>query len=332
VTSVVIQLLVPLVLVGRVAHRAWAERTRGWVLLDAAITGLLLVVLARAALWLVLPWYLPWLLGALLGLALLAGLARDRRPGRTGERPATRSDAGRGRRRRPSKLGVAGRGVTGALLAVLALWAWAGSRAPEGPSVDLAFPLVGGSFLVANGGSTTLVNAHLHTLDAPEMAAFRGQSHAVDLVRVGAMGSRTRTPVPDRLDGWAIWEAALVAPCDGVVVRAVDDRPDAMPPTSDRDHPEGNHLILDCDGRWVVMAHLRQNSVAVEDGDRVASGTFVARVGNNGNSDEPHLHIHAQTPGSLEEPLGGTPLPITFGGRYLVRNDRIRSDADSTRH
>jgi hypothetical protein len=41
------------------------------------------------------------------------------------------------------------------------------------------------------------------------------------------------------------------------------------------------------------------------------------------NSDEPHLHIHAQRPGHLWDPFIGDPLPMRVDGRYLVRNDRI---------
>ncbi len=42
-----------------------------------------------------------------------------------------------------------------------------------------------------------------------------------------------------------------------------------------------------------------------------------------GNTGEPHLHIHAQWPGPPGAPLGGDPLPISFDGRFLVRGVRI---------
>ena len=58
-------------------------------------------------------------------------------------------------------------------------------------------------------------------------------------------------------------------------------------------------------------------------GDRVATGDPLAQVGNTGNTGEPHLHIHAQLPGSRDVPLGGDPVPITIRGRYLVRTARI---------
>jgi murein DD-endopeptidase MepM/ murein hydrolase activator NlpD len=71
------------------------------------------------------------------------------------------------------------------------------------------------------------------------------------------------------------------------------------------------------------MAHLQRNSVRVRTGDVMAVGDTVARVGNSGNTDEPHLHIHAQLPGTAGEPFNGDPVPIRFDGRYLARNDRF---------
>ena len=52
-------------------------------------------------------------------------------------------------------------------------------------------------------------------------------------------------------------------------------------------------------------------------------GDWVGAVGNSGNTDEPHLHIHAQQPATTREPMSGNPLPVSFSGRVLVRNDRV---------
>jgi len=73
-----------------------------------------------------------------------------------------------------------------------------------------------------------------------------------------------------------------------------------------------------------LLGHLRQGSVLAQAGERVAAGQPLGQVGNTGNSDEPHLHIHAQTPGPAGMPLGGEPLPMVLDGRYLGRGDRVR--------
>lgn len=46
-------------------------------------------------------------------------------------------------------------------------------------------------------------------------------------------------------------------------------------------------------------------------------------VGNSGNSDEPHLHIHVQRGMTAEAPMLGEPVPLTLEGRFPLRNDRF---------
>jgi murein DD-endopeptidase MepM/ murein hydrolase activator NlpD len=79
-------------------------------------------------------------------------------------------------------------------------------------------------------------------------------------------------------------------------------------------------VILECDGVWVLLAHLRRGSVRVVAGQELQTGERLGEAGNSGNTGEPHLHIHAQTPGTADAPLAGTPLPIRIGGRYRYRN------------
>jgi len=60
-------------------------------------------------------------------------------------------------------------------------------------------------------------------------------------------------------------------------------------------NPAGNFVrILHDDGTMGVYLHLQQGSVAVREGQRVGTGTFLARSGNTGNSTGPHLHFVVQ--------------------------------------
>lgn len=211
-----------------------------------------------------------------------------------------------------------GGGATG-----LALW---GRVVPDVPVVDVASPLQPGRYLVANGGSTRLINAHLATHDpsVPRFAQWRGQSRAVDLVAVDRFGRRKGPGASEDPASYLIFGAPLVAPCAGRVVAAVDGERDMPVPEMDRAHMLGNHVILVCGEAHVVLAHFRQGSVAVVPGQDLAVGDFLGEVGNSGNSAEPHLHIHAQVPGSREAPIAAEPYAITIAGRYLVRNAVLR--------
>ena len=75
-----------------------------------------------------------------------------------------------------------------------------------------------------------------------------------------------------------------------------------------------------------ALAHMKQFSVLVSAGDTVTAGEPLGRVGNSGNTSEPHLHIHAERGGEAGRLLNGEAVPMTFDGQYLVRGDVFGGD------
>lgn len=273
----------------------------------------LAVVSVIAAMWLAGIWTsVPrWSLAAIAALAIIAAV--------------------RGGRQAPGKLGLGGwlQFIASLALLVFAGGAlseiWRGHQPPPIASVKLAMPLKGGDLVVANGGSSLLLNAHQDTLDLsiPLHRLWRGQSYGVDIVampRLGTTSDGTRPADPKR---YAIFGRPIHAPCAGTVVTLSTDRPDLAVPKVDRKIMEGNHIKLRCNGVEVVMAHLKQGSIKVTIGQSVKVGQIVGAVGNSGMSDEPHLHIHAQTPGTAAAPFSGKPIAMLFNNRFFARNDRI---------
>lgn len=54
----------------------------------------------------------------------------------------------------------------------------------------------------------------------------------------------------------------------------------------------GNYVIIDHrNGEFSAYVHLSENSLTVEQGDKVKQGQVIAKVGNTANSTEPHLHF-----------------------------------------
>ena len=152
------------------------------------------------------------------------------------------------------------------------------------------------------GGETVAQNYH---------AAYSEQRHAVDLV-IWQNGSTYRGDGAANEDYFA-WGQPALAPIDATVVDIVDEF-DANTPGQLPENPPnafGNHIVLQVgNNAFLYLAHLQKGSIAVAKGDRVTAGTPVGRVGNSGNSSEPHLHIHAQNYGTLRDPSVG--LPLTF--------------------
>ncbi|MFC6689194.1 M23 family metallopeptidase [Jhaorihella thermophila] len=290
------------------------------LLLQIVGTGTFLFALARVAQWAVPVWWLPWVYGAIwFAGVLLAVLAR---PGLGGL--AVWPSGG---------WNWVGAAVSASLLG---LGAWFGGQAlmgraaPPVPVVDISNPFGSGHFLVASGGSHPIVNAHMRTLDdsVERFRPWRGQSYAVDFFGLGPWGLRAQGWRPSDPAAYAIFGAPLVAPCSGTVVAVENAMPDFDVPQEDPVNRLGNHVILRCGDAEIVLAHMRQGSVTVAPGDRVADGDPLGQVGNSGASTEPHLHIHAQRPAAEgAPPISGEPLGLRIDGRFLVRGDRLRGRA-----
>jgi hypothetical protein len=269
---------------------------------------LLCALLVLAGMWIFPPWWTPYV------LVLLTVLATFNARRRWAERVAPAGPA-----RRWGEIALAG--LVG-LASIAGLWATMQARLVPPDAVDIAFPLEPGRYLVVNGGHGALINPHFMTLDDPQYADWRGQSFAVDLIAVDRFGWRAENPLGDTDPAtYHIFGAQVLAPCDGAVVGAEGDMIDHRVPERDTERLAGNHLLIDCGEFIVLLAHLRQGSLRVGEGDTVATGEPLAEVGNSGQSGEPHLHVHAQRGFDPEAPLSGEPLPITFDGRFLVRND-----------
>ena len=310
-TLLVLQLTLPLILVGWIALAPLRSRL-GFATVVAA-TACVLLSIGLVGIALFPPWWTPYAFGLLLVPAALIGLAR-RRPFRS-VLPA-------------SSWGwvITALLLTTSLAAVyLSAGAVAGRSPASGKVVELRFPLTAGTYLIASGGSNLRINPHLMTLDPGErrFAAWLGQSYGIDIVKIDRFGLRAAGLLPAEPGAYEIYGATVLAPCAGEVVVAIDGLPDMRVPEADRNHLAGNHLILRCGDVDVLLGHLRPGSFKVVAGMRVDAGQHLASVGNSGNTSEPHLHIHAQQPGTPNEPISGSPLPIRLDGRFLVRNDRV---------
>lgn len=190
-----------------------------------------------------------------------------------------------------------------------------GSRAPL-HAIDLEFPLKGGDFSVVQGGANQIINHHFH---------ISAQKYAIDVVQLNHFGIRENKLNPKNLEDFNIYGAIVYSPCNGVVVKAVDDYPDLTPPLMDPENPAGNYLAIskkDSDV-IVILAHLKQGSLKVKNGESVSKGQALAQVGNSGNTSEPHLHIHSVLNHTGDFLFTGQGVPMTFKNRFLVRNDRI---------
>jgi hypothetical protein len=179
-----------------------------------------------------------------------------------------------------------------------------------GEAVRLEFPLRDGVYYVGQGGNNVLLNYH---------NAYPPQRYAIDVLQLNAAGVRAIGLTPADLTRYVIYGATVYSPCDGIVKTAVDGLPDHIPPATDVENPAGNHVVIECHGVLVTLAHFHNGSVLVRAGDSVMAGDPLAEVGNSGNTSEPHLHIHAVSAGT-DDASSGEGVPILYDGKFPVRN------------
>ena len=108
--------------------------------------------------------------------------------------------------------------------------------------------------------------------------------------------------------------ADVLAVADGTVIYTHDGLPDETPsvlmvPKSKSDYGGNNVILKIAPNVFAWYAHLRRGTLRVKVGDLVKAGTPIAKLGNSGPSEGPHLHF-----GLLDkpDPIAGRSLPFVF--------------------
>jgi hypothetical protein len=179
-------------------------------------------------------------------------------------------------------------------------------------------PMVDEDWFVIQGGNSALLNHHFYV---------GSQKHALDIF-APADGRLPLQQVND-LNSYKSFGALLYSPLSGEVVAMQNTLPDQAVGETDARHLAGNYLVIRTESDvYLLLAHLQKNSVLVSVGDQVSSGQKIARIGNSGNTSQPHLHVHAMTKADFLNP-DSQPVPVYFKDgvsqlKSLKRNDLVK--------
>lgn len=206
--------------------------------------------------------------------------------------------------------------------------------------ISVAFPLT---------GEWCAVNTPGHKVPSHGTDQL-GQRYAYDFIKIDWRKEKgykfyTTPLIRSILFGVALedtycWSQPILAPFDGEVIVAQDGLKERNPVHFVRDmavvlknsiffraksneelHPLlGNYLILKKDdGIYSLIAHAKNGSLKVSNGQRISEGQFLAEVGHSGNSTAPHLHFQLMDRPELLEAEG---LPCCF--KHYQRHDDRR--------
>jgi hypothetical protein len=206
------------------------------------------------------------------------------------------------------------------------------------PAIVIRPPLKGNGWLV----TTACCKPNVHRDERVAIDGVRietGETFAVDWAKV--KNDRLFDGEGKRVEQYYGFGEDVLAIADGTVVYVHDGMPDETPfvfmvPKSKSDYG-GNNVILEiAPNVFAWYAHLREGSLTVKAGDAVKAGAPIAKLGNTGPSEGPHLHL-----GLIDkpDPLAGRSLPFVFDSFTLVgaidfdasKGDRLVITPDSRR-
>ena len=171
--------------------------------------------------------------------------------------------------------------------------------------------------VVGQGGNSVLYNHHYPAIS---------QRYAVDFILPISTLDADGMP-SKKLTDYTCFGAPLYSPIDGEVVSAESGLPDVAIGDSDKANPVGNFVtIKHSNNVYVLLAHMKQNSIALKVGDKVKQGeTLLGECGNSGNTSEPHLHIQAQDHADFRKVTQTYPLYFEQHGKtqFVRANDVI---------
>ena len=150
------------------------------------------------------------------------------------------------------------------------------------------------------GGTNELLNYHY---------AVESQRYAYDLIILKGDNSFDGDPADNA--SYYAFRKDVVAPLGGVVLSVENDIADNTPTIdTNTEEPLGNHVIIKHENNeYSVLAHFKQGSVVVSEGDTIQAGDLLGLAGNSGNSSEAHIHFHVADSANWEE---ATSIRIKF--------------------
>jgi murein DD-endopeptidase MepM/ murein hydrolase activator NlpD len=176
-----------------------------------------------------------------------------------------------------------------------------------------------GEWTVFWGGDTKELNYHV---------VVKFQKNAFDIVINNPEGKSFRTNGRTNEDYYAFGQP-ITAPCDAEVVFAVEGVKDNVPGVMNPMLTLGNSVLLKTkQNEFILLAHFKQQSLKVKQGELVKQGQLLGLCGNSGNSSEPHLHFHLQNVEDFTQATGVKCYfeKITVNGTLKTNYSPVKGD------
>jgi len=164
----------------------------------------------------------------------------------------------------------------------------------QAPPIVIASPLAGTGWFSLSGCCSP--NVHRNTRIGATDRIATSETFAIDWMRLD-QGKECKNDCT-RNDDYSCFGVPVRSVSDGEVIGVRTDMPDESPSLKQSANIKtpfdyaGNFVYVRIrPDLYAFYAHLQPGSVTVKPGDKVKTGTVLAKLGNSGNSTAPHLHF-----------------------------------------
>ncbi len=190
-------------------------------------------------------------------------------------------------------------------------------------AVEIEFPFSSGKFLITDGGNSRisrLMNYHFHSSVHKKKKTNRSMLYATDIVK---LNGRSLNFLPLQNEAYPVFGEKIFSPVQGTIVKVENNIDDNSPFIGVYPYNTGNTVVIRQGNTYLLLGHLKKDSIKVQVGDSVNINDLIANAGNSGYSERPHLHmqlIYSETPDYWK----GTGISIRYKSKNLYKNRLIK--------
>jgi hypothetical protein len=189
----------------------------------------------------------------------------------------------------------------------------------EKGAVEIEFPFKQGSYLITDGGNSRmsrLMNYHFYSPVHKKKKTNLSMLFATDIIKVSNSAINYFPPLNE---DYPIFGEKVFSPMSGLIVKVDNSFEDNVPYSGNYPYSTGNMIVIRQGNNYLILGHLKKDSIRVTAGNNLMEGDFIAEAGNSGYSERPHIHI--QLINSLTDNYWtGTGISIQFKRKNLYKN------------
>jgi hypothetical protein len=189
----------------------------------------------------------------------------------------------------------------------------------EKKSLEIAFPLRDGRYLITDGGNSKisrLMNYHFYSPIHRKNKTNKSMQFAVDIVK---LGSNRKKFLPKQNEAYPVFGEKVYCPIKGQIIKVENNIDDNVPFIGTYPYNTGNTVVIKNASKYFLLGHLKKGSILVSTGQLVNTGDLIGQIGNSGYSERPHLHMQLIESDS-DNFWFGTGVSVQFKGRNLFKN------------